>query len=219
MSLVENAATAMGPTPMGGNKTDPLLSVLVGLTSCFVFATGMLAVNYYSNENRKVDMRVSKINFSSFVGYVLGLAPILFFAANYAVHFLPPAIFSRIFFGMFTIICLFSWILCAVVLADMANDSTVEKSTKTYISVLLLITLAGSFIFGFATLRGSLFGRVGIYGMPMMYAPPMVGGGYGYVQPQPVMYAPQQPVMYAPQQPVVNAPPMMVPRFGKRRRS
>lgn len=196
--------TTMSGAPVGGNKTDPLMLILVMLTSLFVFATGMIAVSYYSDTTKDIAGRIAKINFSSFVAYVLGLTPILILFVNYLIHFLPASLFSRMFFIIFTIICLFAWILCAVVIADMSDDESADKTKKQYLSIILMITLAFSMIFGSAAARGSLFGRQGNFMMPMMYAAPM--------QP---MYAATP--MVAPM-----AAPMMVQqpmyRFGRRKR-
>ncbi len=196
--------TTYSGAPVGGNKTDPLMLILVMLTSLFVFATGMIAVNYYSDTDRTIVGRISKINFSSFVGYVLGLTPILVLFVNYLVQFLPAVLFSRMFFIIFTIICLFSWILCAIVIADMSKDDTVAKSKKQYLSIILMITLIFSIIFGSAATRGSLFGHQGNFMMPMMYS-----------QPMPMYAAPMAAPMMV-QQPMMIQQTM---RFGRRKRN
>jgi hypothetical protein len=139
-------------------KVDPILLTLVGFTSLFVFITGMIGVNYYS-ENKDVKMRVSKINFSSFVGYALGLTPVLFFITNTIIQYLPSMFFSRALFAVFALISLFSWILCAVLLSDMRNDKKVPKDKKVYLSVILSITLLFFLAFGFAAYRGDILGK------------------------------------------------------------
>lgn len=201
--------TTMSGAPIGGNKTDPLMLILVMLTSLFVFATGIIAVSYYSDTTKDVKGRIAKINFSSFVAYVLGLTPILILFVNYLIQFLPAVLFSRIFFIIFTIICLFAWILCAVVIADMSNDSSASKTKKQYLSIILMITLVFSLLFGSAAARGSLFGHQGNFMMPMM---PMYAAA-------PMMQPMQQP-MYAaaPMQPMMVQQPMQpMYRFGRRK--
>ncbi len=133
------------------------MSILVALTSLFVFIAGMMGANFYNQS--KHASKVSRSAYSSFVGYVLGLAPLL----HYALNAVGDAVPLKIVFGTFFIICTLTWTMCAMILKDFKDAKMENTSNYKYITGVLVATLIMSLIFLFlATFAPVGFGGIGM---------------------------------------------------------
>lgn len=120
-----------------------LTSILVALTSLFVFIAGMMGANFYNQSKHK--SKVSRSAYSSFVGYVLGLAPLL----HYGLNLVGDAMPLKLVFGTFFIICTLTWTMCAMILKDFKEAKMEKTSNYKYITGVLVSTLIMSLIFLF----------------------------------------------------------------------
>jgi hypothetical protein len=160
-----------------------LMSILVALTSLFVFIAGMMGANFYNQS--KHASKVSRSAYSSFVGYVLGLAPLL----HYGLNAIGDSVPLKLVFGTFFIICTLTWTMCAMILKDFKDAKMENTSNYKYITGVLVATLIMSLIFLFlATFAPVGFGGIGMAKKMM----PMAGAV------APVMhYAPSVPYAQA----------------------
>jgi hypothetical protein len=138
-----------------------MLSIAIFVLCLFVFVLGMIGLNRYADS--KVKSKVSRLVFSSIVGFALGLAPIMFFIGT-TVGPLNDPVSTRIMLGLMSIISLLAWILCAVLLSD-AADIDLDSKTKAFIGTMLAMFLIMWIVFsglaytGFGTFGG--FGNAG----------------------------------------------------------
>jgi hypothetical protein len=118
---------------------------------CFlVFVIGMVGLNRYPDSKHK--SKVSRLVFSSVVGFALGLAPVMFIIGT-AVGPLNDPVSLRIFMGLMSIICLLAWILCAVLLSD-RSEIDLGKKTTQFVATMLPILILGWLGFSFSAYTG-----------------------------------------------------------------
>jgi len=142
------------------------------VTSFFVFLVGMVGLNFY-NES-KTDSRVSRLNYTSFVGYVLGLGTILFYIGTMNSMGLTASFIT----GFLSFVTLLVWTMCAMMLSDMKKENKDKEFAYTFTAWMLAIMLI--LWIGFSALTFTPAGRLisgaadgklpvgnGMGGMPM----------------------------------------------------
>ncbi len=169
---------------------------LLFLTAFFIFLVGMVGLNFYNSS--KVSSRVARLNFVTFVGYVLGLGTVLFFIGTKN----PRGLSASFTLKTMSIMTLLTWTMCAMILSDMRKDN--ETNSKSYkftawmLGITLIMWLGFTFV-GFFTTIG-----------PMMdMADSQMNAGMQMMQ-QPMQMM-QQPMQMMQQ-------PMMMQQFGRRLR-
>ncbi len=122
------------------------------VTSFFVFLVGMVGLNFY-NES-KTDSRVSRLNYTSFVGYVLGLGTILFYIGTMNSMGLTAGFIT----GFLSLVTLLVWTMCAMMLSDMKKENKDKGTAYTFTSWMLGIMLI--LWLGFSALAFTPMGRL-----------------------------------------------------------
>lgn len=134
-----------------------LMSILIALTSLFVFIAGMMGAKFYNESKHK--SKVSRSAYSSFVGYVLGLGPLMY----YVLSAIKDAVPLKLVFGTFFLICTLTWTMCAMILKDYKDAKMEKTSNYKYITAVLVATLIMSLLFLFlATFAPVGFGGIGV---------------------------------------------------------
>ncbi len=134
------------------------LSLSIFALCFFVFIVGMIGLNRYPDS--KVKSKVSRLVFSSVVGFALGLAPVMFFIGS-AVGPLSDPISTRVMFGLMSVISMLAWILCAVLLSD-ASDIELGGKTKGFVGTMLAVFIVTWLAFGGMAYTGiGSFGGIG----------------------------------------------------------
>jgi MFS family permease len=128
------------------------LHLIVALTCLTVFIIGMIGIHAYSEA--KMPHKTSRLVFSSVVGFALGLAPVAFFIGNAVGNSLSGPIATRAMLGFFSLICLFAWIMCAVIVSD-RDKIKLEKRTVKFVSTMMAITIVMWLMFGFLAYVGA----------------------------------------------------------------
>lgn len=164
------------------------MSILIALTSLFVFIAGMMGAKFYNESKHK--SKVSRSAYSSFVGYVLGLGPLMY----YVLSAIKDSVPLKVVFGTFFIICTLTWTMCAMILKDYKDAKMENTSNYKYITAVLVATLIMSLMFLFlATFAPVGFGGIGV-AKKMGVMPGMMGGMPGMgkmVMPQMAQMAPR----------------------------
>ena len=196
---------------------NPLFVGLIGLTSIFIFAAGMLSLNYYrQSENESRD---SRMIYSSFVGFALGLAPLLIISSGLLTKYLPWTLVPKLFFGVCAFMCLLTWILCSVLLSDLNTDEKASASDKLFAWVVLGVTLVFSIAFGYMAYTG---GKIGTYNFCTVFEGGNTSPMMSPMMTSPMMTTPMMtsPMMTTPMmtQPINTMSPIIANTFGKRRR-
>jgi len=154
---------------------------LLFLTSFFIFLVGMVGLNFYNKS--KVSSRVSRLNFVTFVGYVLGLGTVLFFIGTKN----PQGLSASFTLKAMSVMTLMAWTMCAMILSDMRKDNETNSKGYTFTAWMLGITLLmwiGFTFVGFFTTIGPVMDMADSrFNQPMM------------MMQQPVMMM-QQPVQF-----------------------
>lgn len=158
-----------------------LINAFLLVTSFFVFLVGMVGLNFY-NES-KTESRVSRLNYTSFVGYVLGLGTILFYIGTMNSMGLTASFIT----GFLSLVTLLVWTMCAMMISDMKKENKEKELSYTFTSWMLGIMLllwigfsalaftpAGRLVSGAADgkipmpMGGMPMGGMPMGGMPMM---------------------------------------------------
>ena len=188
---------------------------LLFLTAFFIFLVGMVGLNFYNTS--KVASRVSRLNFVTFVGYVLGLGTVLFFIGTKN----PQGLSASFTLKAISIMTLLTWTMCAMILSDMRKDNETKTKGYTFTAWMLGITLLmwiGFTFVGFFTTIGPMMDMADSRlnaGMGMLQQPQMM------MMQQPQMMMQQQPQMMMQQQPqmMMQQQPQLPAQFGRRVRS
>lgn len=139
---------------------------LLFLTAFFVFLVGMVGLNFYNSS--KVSSRVSRMNFVTFVGYVLGLGTVLFYVGTN----MPAGLSASFILKALSIMSLLTWTMCAMILSDMKKDGETKSKSYTFtawmLGIMLLLWIGFTFV-GFFTTIGPMIdmaeGRMNTAGM------------------------------------------------------
>lgn len=129
-----------------------LVNGFLFLVSFFVFLVGMVGLNFYSES--KTESRVSRLNYTSFVGYVLGLGTILFYIGTMNSMGLSASFIT----GFMSFTTLLVWTMCAMMLSDMKKENKDNTQSYTFTSWMLGINLI--LWLGFSVLTFSPAGRL-----------------------------------------------------------
>lgn len=178
---------------------------LLFLTSFFIFLAGMVGLNFYNTS--KVSSRVSRLNFVTFVGYVLGLGTVLFFLGSKN----PRGLSASFTLKAISIMTLMTWTMCAMILSDMRKDNQTKSKGYTFTAWMLGITLLmwiGFTFVGFFTTIGPMMDMADSNlnaGMQMMQQPMQM------MMQQPIQMMQQQPMQMMQQQPMQM---MQQPGYG-----
>lgn len=141
---------------------------LLFLIAFFIFVVGMVGLNFYNTS--KVASRVSRMNFVTFVGYVLGLGTVLFFIGTKIPHGLSVTFTLR----ALSVMTLLTWTMCAMILSDMKKDHQTNTNSYTFTAWMLGITLLmwiGFTFVGFFTTLGPAADMAASSNAPMMMYP------------------------------------------------
>lgn len=105
------------------------------VVSLFVFLVGMVGLNFY-NES-KTESRVSRLNYTSFVGYVMGLGVILFYVGTMNSMGLSAGFIT----GYLSLSTLLVWTMCAMMLSDMKKENKDNGAAYKFTAWMLGINL------------------------------------------------------------------------------
>jgi hypothetical protein len=94
-----------------------VINIFLLVVSFFVFLIGMVGLNFY-NES-KTESRVSRLNYTSFIGYVLGLGTILFYVGTMNSMGLTAGFIT----GFLSLVTLLVWTMCAMMISDMKKEN------------------------------------------------------------------------------------------------
>lgn len=122
------------------------------VVSFFVFLVGMVGLNFY-NES-KTDSRVSRLNYTSFVGYVLGLGTIMFYLGTMNSMGLTAGFIT----GFLSFVTLLVWTMCAMIISDMKKENKDKGFAYKFTSAMLGINLL--LWLGFSALTFTPMGRL-----------------------------------------------------------
>lgn len=129
-----------------------LINAFLLLTSFFVFMTGMVGLNFYNTS--KTASRVSRLNYTSFVGYVMGLGVILFYVGTMNSMGLSASVIT----GYLSLSTLLVWTMCAMMLSDMKKENKQNELAYKYTAGMLAVMLI--LFLGFTALTFTPAGRL-----------------------------------------------------------
>jgi hypothetical protein len=101
------------------------LAFAMAVACLLIFVVGMIGVQSYADS--KLKQKISRLNFSSAVGYGLGLAPLFYFIGSQYGSLIDQSMINK----FFVFSTLLTWILCIVLISD-ANNNKRFMSDETY---------------------------------------------------------------------------------------